>query len=207
VSSVPHVQLTTLYGVPLLVRWYVLAAILLLTLYGLAEPTALFALAGWLGMILIHEAGHALAAHRAGFDVASIELGIIHGRCHYLHFGISSGVQAWIALAGPLAQVAVAIPVILIADALPRVPPAVEPLLVFLGPSAILMAAFNLIPFPGLDGEVVWAEVRRRLWGPQKSASDRALEEMNRALTHKKRKERKKGKKGKKGGDNVRPIR
>jgi membrane-associated protease RseP (regulator of RpoE activity) len=110
----------------------------------------------WLALILLHECGHMVAAHRMRSKVLNIELYPIHGLCRFE--------QPWsrfnhcvIAWGGVIAQAVVAIPVLLWLEVFGYTRfPAVNAVLGILGPYSLAITLFNLIPAGRLDGVMAW---------------------------------------------------
>jgi hypothetical protein len=72
------------FGAPIYVHWSVLAVVVFLAALSLRSPVyAAVSIASYLGIIVVHELGHALAAHRLGYGVSSIWVSFVHGRCEY----------------------------------------------------------------------------------------------------------------------------
>jgi Zn-dependent protease len=112
-----------------------------------------------LGIITLHEFGHAFAAHRLGYTVESIWINFIHGRCEF-----EASEFEWdhvrIAWAGVLAQFAVAIPVLVVASIFRAQDFGyLGPAVIFLGYVNLFIAFLNLAPVAGLDGQVAWRVV------------------------------------------------
>jgi stage IV sporulation protein FB len=120
-----------------------------------------------LSVLLIHESGHMLVAHRMGCEVFSIEL--------YPIFGITRFQTPWsrldhckIAWGGVLAQAVVAVPFVIWVAVMGFTRfEAVNAVLALLSFFSLGVALFNLIPVPPLDGSVAWglipAVIKRRL--------------------------------------------
>jgi len=108
------------------------------------------------GLILLHEAGHAAMARRLGYAAPDIYLGLVHGRCEVEHPD-SLRDAALIAWGGVLAQLAVALPLLALAqaDAVTTQPHLAIPI-GFFGYFSVLMVALNLVPVSGLDGAKAW---------------------------------------------------
>jgi Zn-dependent protease len=162
-------QIASVAGIP--IRVHVLF-VLLVAAFALAPGTGLFealALACLIVCVVLHELGHALVARHFGLRVVDITLWPLGGMARLARIPESGFVEAWIAIAGPLVNVLLAL--------------AAAPILVagwFLGARGgwvgeaafafvavnVLMAAFNLLPaFPTDGGRLVraWC-ARRRTW-------------------------------------------
>jgi membrane-associated protease RseP (regulator of RpoE activity) len=118
---------------------------------------SIVALVAYMGVLLIHESGHLIAAHRMHCEVLSIQL--------YPVFGITKFETPWsrfdhcvIAWGGVIAQAAVALPVVgwVILFGYTRFEP-LNALLALLGFFSLGVAAFNLLPIAPLDGAIAWA--------------------------------------------------
>ena len=88
------------------VHWSVLVVVALLALVSIRSPIhAAVAIASYLGIIVIHEAGHAWVAHRLGYGVDAIHVSFLHGYCthdmpynetdHVLMRGAESRRNSW----------------------------------------------------------------------------------------------------------------
>ena len=143
--------------VPVFIHWSVLLIIAVLGLLALNSPVyAALAILSYLGMIAIHELGHAQAARWLGYDVLSIRIAPIHGQCAY-----EAPDNEWhdvlIAWGGVAAQLCVALPVLIFASLVgDRDLAYIGPIVIFLGYVNLLMALVNLAPSPGLDGAIAW---------------------------------------------------
>jgi Zn-dependent protease len=149
------------FGAPVYVHWTVLAVSAVLLAYSIKAPfTALAALGSYFGIILLHETGHAYLARRAGARVEAIYLGLFHGMCVHEVPARQRDIYV-IAWGGALAQLAVALPLILLANLTPAARwPIIGEVVLYLGYVSLLVAAVNLIPAPGLDGEHAWRLLR-----------------------------------------------
>jgi Zn-dependent protease len=147
-------------GAPLYVHWSVFAVVLLLALVSLRSPIyAAISIASYLAVIVIHETGHAWVARRLGYHVGAIRIGFVHGECE-IDAPQSEFDHVLFAWGGVLAQLAVAVP-ILIAARLSGEPDFgyAGPVVAFLGPINLMIALVNLAPAPGLDGHIAWRAV------------------------------------------------
>jgi membrane-associated protease RseP (regulator of RpoE activity) len=144
-------------GVDVYVHWTVLAIAAFMILGALQRPAlTLVGLISYLSLLLIHETGHLLAAHRRHSEVFSIKL--------YPIFGITYFEAPWsridhciIAWGGVLAQAVIAIPLVLWVKLFgySRFEP-VNAIFAILGFFSIGVALFNLLPIPPLDGATAW---------------------------------------------------
>lgn len=111
---------------------------------------------GYFSIILGHELGHAWMAKRFGLDVEEIYISYFHGKCSFEapHYEWDEVVIAW---GGVLVQLGIALTVFVIAIFWP------EPkfghfggVLAVMGVINFVIAMFNLVPSPGLDGMLAW---------------------------------------------------
>jgi len=114
-------------------------------------------LASYFVNLIVHEYGHAWMARKLGMRVGALEFSAFHGRCSYSGRDIPQVDHVRIALAGPLAQLALAAVVILL-SLVPAIREldAFGPVLVFAGYFNVFWAGMNLLPVRGLDGEIAW---------------------------------------------------
>ena len=144
-------------GADLYVHWTVFVVAALILSGALRSPVlSLLGLAAYWGVLLIHEAGHLIAAQRLGCEVFSIEL--------YPIFGVTKFGTPWtrfdhcvIAWGGVLAQAAVAVPIVVCVSVFgyPQLQ-ALNMLVVILGFFSLGVAALNLLPIAPLDGATAW---------------------------------------------------
>jgi len=146
-----------IFGAPVRIHWAALVVVAGIFVLSLRTPIlALIGICSYLAVILLHEAGHAFFARRLGYEVDEIRLGFFHGLC--VHETSDSAVdEALIAWGGVVAQLAVAIPLIVLAQlgVFSHVPGS-GPIVAFLGYISALVALLNLAPSPGLDGSKAW---------------------------------------------------
>jgi membrane-associated protease RseP (regulator of RpoE activity) len=139
------------------VHWSVFAIAIIMLMGVLRQPvTTLVGIASWMGVLFLHEFGHMFAARRRGSHVESIELYPIFA---YTRFETpwSRFDHAIIAWGGVLAQAIVAIPVVLWIKFVGFTPfQAADEVLVLFGFFSLAVAAINLLPIRGLDGEIAW---------------------------------------------------
>jgi Zn-dependent protease len=144
-------------GVNVYVHWSVLLIAAILLLNAVNRPVMVLAgMACWLGILLIHECGHLLVAQRKKCHVFEIEIYPILGVIRYEPpwSRVDHGLIAW---GGVAAQAVVAIPCValILVFGYSRFE-IVNEVLVLLGFFSLLIAAFNLLPFPPLDGATAW---------------------------------------------------
>jgi membrane-associated protease RseP (regulator of RpoE activity) len=148
---------TRVSGATVYVHWSVLAITALMMLAAVEDAlVTLFAVGAYLGLLLLHEWGHLVAARRSGCAVWSIELYPLHGftRCSAPPTHYAACVIAW---GGVLAQLAVAVPLILLATVFGLTPIGlVNALVVIFGYFSAVIAVINLLPLPRLDGGTAW---------------------------------------------------
>jgi membrane-associated protease RseP (regulator of RpoE activity) len=144
-------------GVDTYVHWTVLVVAALILSGVVRNPgLTLLGLSAYLAVLLIHETGHLIAAQRMGCRVVSIEL--------YPIFGITEFETPWtrfdhcvIAWGGVIAQAVVAAPLIAWSEIFgsSRIQ-AFNVLIGILGYYSVVVAIFNLLPIPRLDGSIAW---------------------------------------------------
>ena len=109
-----------------------------------------------LQLILIHECGHMIAAQWKGCEATAIELYPIHG-CVCFRQPWSRYDSAVIAWGGVVAQAVVAVPLVtLVAIFGFTRSDAVNVAIGVLGYYSLIVAGFNLVPVPPLDGARAW---------------------------------------------------
>ncbi len=156
-------------GTDVFVHWsvFLIAAIMLAGV--LRRPiVTLVALTAYLGVLLIHESGHLIAAQWKHCNVVSIELYPVFG-VTYFQTPRSRFDHCVIAWGGVIAQTLVALPVLIWIATLgyTRFEP-VNAVLALLGPFSLGVAVVNLLPVGCLDGAVAWGiipELVRRVSG------------------------------------------
>jgi Zn-dependent protease len=169
------------FGAPVYVHWTVLAVSAVLLAYSIKVPfTALAALCSYFGIILLHETGHAYFARRAGARVEAIYLALFHGMCVHEAPARQRDIYV-IAWGGALAQLAVALPLILLANVTPAVRwPIIGEVVLYLGYVSLLVAVINLIPAPGLDGASAWRLLRWPTWPRKQNATPKRAKHLRR---------------------------
>ncbi|HZI58711.1 MAG TPA: hypothetical protein VFF39_18155 [Verrucomicrobiae bacterium] len=171
-------RILRLRGVDVYVHWsvFLIAAIMIYATYRKPWVT-ITAGASWLGLLLLHECGHMIAAQRKHTRVISIELYPIFGFCRF-EVPWSRFDHCIIAWGGVMAQLAVAVPVMLWVSAFgyTRFGP-VNAILGILGGYSLVIAAFNLLPVRPLDGSMAWyivPEFIKRVKGRNKKKASSA---------------------------------
>jgi Zn-dependent protease len=120
---------------------------------------AVVALASYLAIIITHELGHAWMAQRLGYGVDAIYVAFLHGFC-VIDAPHSESDRVLIAWGGVLAQLATAVPILIVATVFDdRDFGYAAPVVAFLGYVNLLIALCNLTPAPSLDGETAWRAV------------------------------------------------
>lgn len=145
------------FGASVLMHWSVLVFALLVMLIDYRRPAnGVMAIVSYLALIALHEAGHAFVASRVGARPFEILIGMLHGHCRY-HQPYYAKYDYLVAWGGVLAQLAVAIPVLVLhrITGFGHIDP-LGPIVAILGYASLLMAAFNLLPLPFLDGGKAW---------------------------------------------------
>jgi Zn-dependent protease len=138
--------------VPVRAHWSILLGILVFSGFRI-DPVGWF---GVLGIIFVHEAGHALVVKWVGGRATAIEFTGFGGLCWW-EGEVSAAGRAAIAWGGVWAQL-VLLGAALVADAWagPFTSPAGWRLLEIATASNVWMALFNLIPLKPLDGAEAW---------------------------------------------------
>jgi Zn-dependent protease len=151
------VQGVRIMGARLHLHWSALAlAAALLALWIRQPAQALEAVGSYFGVLLLHEMGHAAMARRLGYRATDIRLAIMHRLCDY-DAPDTERDDALIAWGGVLAQLALALPLIALAQ-VPAVAalPGAGILVGVFGYLSVLVALFNLTPAAPLDGAKAW---------------------------------------------------
>jgi Zn-dependent protease len=148
----------TVLGARLHLHWSAVAlAGLMLGAWHRQPGLAIEAIACYFGLILLHEAGHAAMALRLGYRAPDIYLSMVHGLCSYDRPDTPRE-DALIAWGGVLAQLAIALPLIALAQVptIASLPSIGIPIAAF-GYFSLSMVALNLVPVRGLDGAKAWS--------------------------------------------------
>jgi Zn-dependent protease len=151
-------EILRIQGTPVYVHWSVWLIVVLIMVNVVRRPIqSLLALTAYLGVLLIHETGHLVAARKMHCEVHEIRL--------YPIFGVTKFQTPWskmdhcvIAWGGVIAQAIVAIPIITAVTIFGY--SGFEPfntVLAILGFFSIGVAIFNLLPVRPLDGSIAWA--------------------------------------------------
>lgn len=151
-------EILRIKGVPVSIHWTVWLIALLILFNVIHHPVeSLLALVAYLGVLLIHETGHLIAARKMRCEVFAIRL--------YPIFGITDFETPWskfdhcvIAWGGVVAQAIVAIPIVAGVELLGHSRfEAINAVLALLGYFSLAIAFFNLLPIKPLDGYIAWA--------------------------------------------------
>ncbi|HEX4153425.1 MAG TPA: hypothetical protein VHY75_14555 [Steroidobacteraceae bacterium] len=146
-----------IFGAPIYVHSYVLLGLCLFAVVALRHPVAAAAATlSYLAIIFVHELGHAAVAHRLGYEVMALRVGLFHGRCEYSHPD-NEWDAVLVSWGGAAAQLMAATAVFSLA-AIPRSAdvPYFGVVVIFLGYLNIVIAAMNIAPVAGLDGALAW---------------------------------------------------
>lgn len=168
-------RLGKLFGIDVNVHWSV-AIIAVLLGASLSRQIGWFAgaaaVAAFLGSILVHELSHALTARRFGVTTDSIQLWALGGVARLSRESPSAKAEGWIAAAGPLASIGVAVASLGAAWLLDgAVDGPLVGILAWLGVINALLAVFNLLPGAPLDGGRILRAVRWAMHGDRYRAA------------------------------------
>lgn len=144
-------------GVDVYLHWSVFLILVLMLLNAGRKPVVtIVGIVCYLGVLLVHETGHLVAAQRLGSHVDEIHLYPLHGKCFFQtpwsrfdHYVIAWG--------GVIAQAVIAIPLVLrlVFFGYTRFE-ALNAVLAILGGFSLCVAVFNLMPAGRLDGSIAW---------------------------------------------------
>jgi Zn-dependent protease len=151
------VNFMRIYGAPVYLHWSALLVVALIIVQSVNNPIlAIISAASYFGIILVHETGHAFFVRRLGYQVHGIYLGFIHGLCEYeLPYNMKH--QAIIAWGGVIAQLVIAIPLIIAAQVFEiNNIPGLGPVVAFMGYISVMVAIVNLAPGHPFDGATAW---------------------------------------------------
>jgi Zn-dependent protease len=163
-----------LWGAPIRVHWSVLVGLILV---GGLRPGAW---AGFLVVILAHELGHAVLVRSFGQQVVALSLHALGGECHWV--GSPTPSQRTLIAWGGVAGQAVLLG---LAWGLTQLVPQTftgwfgDPLGRALVQSNVVIAAFNLLPIPPLDGAEAWRLLFQRTRGsPLRPTPEDAIDKL-----------------------------
>jgi len=135
------------------------------TMLSLLPMLPAFLVAAFLS-VLVHELGHAFFVRRCRMHVEQIYIAAFHGVCRYSHSS-DTVPPVSIAWGGVLAQALLSALLIVYQQLAPPIvygtPDYVLFFNFFVGLMLIynlFMVAINLVPFPGLDGEIIWNHLK-----------------------------------------------
>lgn len=159
------------------VSWLVIFALLMASLHaGLSQAypdwssatvlaTALSTVLLFFASIVAHELGHSLVAIRRGVNVEAITLFIFGGLAQITRDSESARDEFWIAIAGPLVSIGLALVFTLLSLLASPLSQPVAVAFGWLGIINLIVAVFNLIPGFPLDGGRVFRAIVWRLTG------------------------------------------
>ena len=144
------------FGAKLYVHVSVVIVVGAVALAAMESPVfAAVTLLSFLGLMLLHEWGHAAVAHHFGYRVNGIWLAAVHGRCE-----VQAPETHWerclIAWGGIAAQLVVAVPILVFDSLWHRSLGIFAPVVLILGYYSCVVVILNLIPRKGLDGLIAW---------------------------------------------------
>ena len=144
---------------------YIFAGIIALS--ALKSPAmGLIALWSYVGIIFLHEVGHAIIANRLGLSIFRIDIGWFHGRCHY-EIPEYEWHEVLVSWGGVTAQLLVSVVVLAIGGlGILESWRYFGPVLIFLGYINLFVAVLNSVPAPRLDGAMMWRIIP--LWFAQR---------------------------------------
>ncbi len=176
-----HFTLGRIFGIPvgLNASWFAIFAIVVWTLatgyFPQVAPmtpiwtmraVAVFAALAFFASILAHEFGHALVAQASGIEVRGVTLFVLGGVSRIASEPRNAREELFIAAAGPLASLGLAVAGYAAAVFLPKTA-LITALLAYLVLVNLALAAFNLIPALPLDGGRI---LRAAIWRVSGSA-------------------------------------
>lgn len=131
---------------------------------------------GFLVSIVLHELGHALTARRFGIGTESIQLWALGGMARLTREPQTAKAEGWIAAAGPLTSVVLAVTSLLAWSSLGGRGSGSElvAMLAWLGVINASLAVFNLLPGSPLDGGRILKAVRWAIHGDKFRATREA---------------------------------
>lgn len=187
--SQPLWQIGRWRGVPILLHWSTLLALLWFWFRYQQIVPALLTFFGFFALLLAHELGHAIAAHSRNVRVFGIRLYLLHGLCSHAppHHERDDVFIAW---GGVIAQSVILMLALvaqsILSSAAPLLQLQLSPLFRVLITGNLFMIAFNLIPVAPLDGYRAW-RVLRPLRATLSSRVQRGTASLKRVLNVRKR--------------------
>lgn len=152
-------KIGTWQNIPFYVHWTVL---LWIPLYwqSYQDPAwLLLSMAAFLGLLFVHEAGHAVAAMSCGLRVHAIEAHLFHGLCWH-EAAYRERDDVLVAWGGVLAQFFVLVVAVLVQNIMRQHYPdfayALAPLFYVLIKANLVIIGINLLPVAPLDGHRAW---------------------------------------------------
>jgi Zn-dependent protease len=147
-----YLEVGSVGRVPVLFHWSLPLGMLWLSSFTLRPGVWL----GYLTVILVHEAGHALLVRRYGLAVHAIEVHALGGLCRHAG-GATPEQTSVIAWGGVLAQALLYGATTALLAVLPLRPgPLLWQFVSVLLTTNLWLIAINLLPLPGLDGAQAW---------------------------------------------------
>jgi Zn-dependent protease len=159
------ISLGRLAGAALRVHWSAIVIAALLAAVWSRDFGLVFGAIGviaFFASILVHELAHTVVARRFGVHTTAIELWALGGMARLDHDPRSAKAEGWIAVAGPLASLAIGAAGIGAAYGTYSLgaPDAIVGVLATLGGINVLLGLFNLLPGAPLDGGRIVRAVR-----------------------------------------------
>ena len=153
-----EIPLLRAFGAKVYVHWSAFLIMGIISALCFRHPiTGLISVVSYFLLIYLHEIGHAYFAKRLGCKPLYINIFFQHGHCYYVEpdFKKHDCIIAW---GGVVAQLVVAIPLIILAITTDITDvPGMAPLVTILGYLSVFIAAINLIPKEPLDGAMAWS--------------------------------------------------
>ena len=147
-------------GAEIFVHWSTLIGMVVITIpFAMSVVQAVTCAVLFFVLILLHEVGHAWIAKNLGYQPTAIVLKDVHGVCIIEYFNNSdfSKDEAKIAWGGVLAQLIIAIPLILLTSTTDLLNEKfMAPVVGIFGFYSVLLCVFNLLPLWQLDGTKAW---------------------------------------------------
>ncbi len=150
------IKLFRFRNTPIYAHWSLCIVMLIVIVASIKYSFLLISVISILFVTLIHELGHMLLANKLGLKTIRINLYLVHASCErqLAKTDFDNYLVAW---GGVLAQAVFFIPsIILFHLFINQLPGYLLISLFFLGHVSLLMALFNLLPFPSFDGGYCW---------------------------------------------------